>query len=66
MEGNPVCSEVGQAFRLVPSDYSGQLMTAFISEPALLPVTLFWDRKDFPFLSFFICVFAVLDFSKAG
>lgn len=66
IEGNPVCSEVEQAFRLVPSDCSGQMMTAFISEPALLPVTLFWDRKDFPFLSFFICVFAMLDFSKAG
>lgn len=66
MEGNPVCSEVRQAFHLVPSDCSRQMMMAFTSEPALLPVTLFWDRKDFPFFSFFICVFAVLDFSKAG
>ena len=66
MEGNPVCSEVGQAFRLVPSDCSGQMTMAFVSEPALLPVTLLWDRKDFPFPSCFICMFAVLVFSKAG
>jgi len=66
MEGNPVCSELGQAFRLVPSDCSGQMTMAFIAEPALPPVALFWDRKDFPFPSFLICMFAVLDFSKAG
>lgn len=59
LEGNPVCSEVGQAFRLLPSDCSRQMTMAFISE-------LFWDRKDFPFPSFLICMFAVLDFSKAG
>lgn len=66
MEESLVCGEVGQAFRLVPPDCSGQMMMAFISEPALLPVTLFWDRKDFHFPSFLICLFAVLDFSKAG
>lgn len=66
MEGNPVCSEVGQAFCLVPSDCSGQMTMAFISEPALLPATLFWDRKDFPFPGFFIYMFAVVDFSRAG
>lgn len=66
MEGNPVCSGAGQAFCLVPSDCSGQMTMAFISEPALLSVTLFWDRKDFPFLSFLICTFAGLDFSEAG
>lgn len=66
MEGSLVCSEVGQAFRLVPSGCSQQMMMAFVSEPALLPVTLFWDRKDFPFPRFLTCAFAVLDFSKVG
>lgn len=66
MERNPVCSEVGQAFRLFPSDCSGQMTMAFISEPALLPMTLFWDRKVFPFPSFLICMFVMLDFSKAS
>lgn len=65
MEGNPVCSEVGQVFRLIPAHCSGQMTMAFISEP-VLSETLFWDRKDFLFPSFFICMFAVLVFSKAA
>lgn len=41
MEGNPVCSEVGQVFCLIPSDCSGQMTMSFVSVPALSLVTLF-------------------------
>lgn len=47
----------GRALCLVPSDCSRQAMVAFMSQPALLRVTPFWDRKDFPVPSFLVCIF---------